>query len=133
MTTVNLIDKIPQTLKFMAVGAIAALVHFLVVILLVEFFSFSPLIANFFAFLIAFCVSFTGQRLFTFANSSKTIRQSLLPYFIISLTSFICNELLLSLAIYLLHFPYQPALILVLLIVAIGTFFSSKYWAFAKT
>jgi len=133
MTTVNLIDKLPQTLKFMTVGAIAALVHFLVVILLVEFFSLQPLVANFFAFLIAFCVSFTGQRLFTFSNSSKTIGQSLLPYFVISLTSFICNELLLSLAIYLLHLPYQPALILVLLIVAIGTFFSSKYWAFAKT
>ena len=133
MTTVNLIDKIPQTFKFMVVGALAALVHFLAVILLVEFFAFNPLIANFFAFLIAFCVSFTGQRLFTFANSNKTIRQSVLPYFVISLTGFICNALLLSLAIYLLHIPYQPALILVLLIVAIGTFFTSKYWAFAKT
>jgi putative flippase GtrA len=133
MTTVNLIDKIPQGFKFMLVGAFAALVHFLVVILLVEFFFLNPLLANFFAFLIAFCVSFTGQRLFTFANSNKTIRQSLLPYFVISLTSFVCNELLLSLAIYLLHLPYQLALILVLLVVAIGTFFSSKYWAFAKT
>jgi putative flippase GtrA len=133
MTTVNLIDKIPQGFKFMLVGAFAALVHFLVVILLVEFFFLNPLLANFFAFLIAFCVSFTGQRLFTFANSNKTIRQSLLPYFVISLTSFVCNELLLSLAIYLLHLPYQLALILVLLVVAIGTFFSSKYWAFAKS
>lgn len=133
MTTVNLIDKIPQVFKFMLVGAIAALVHFLVVILLVEFFFFNPLMANFFAFLIAFCVSFTGQRLFTFANSNKTIRQSLLPYFVISLTSFVCNELLLSMAIYLLDLPYQVALILVLLLVAIGTYFSSKYWAFAKT
>jgi len=133
MTTVNLIDKIPQAFKFMVVGAIAALVHFLVVILLVEYFSFNPLIANFFAFLIAFCVSFTGQRLFTFANSNKSIGQSLLPYFVISLTSFVCNELLLSMAIYLLDLPYQVALILVLLIVAIGTYFSSKYWAFAKT
>jgi putative flippase GtrA len=133
MTTVNLIDKIPQGFKFMLVGAFAALVHFLVVILLVEFFFLNPLFANFFAFLIAFCVSFTGQRLFTFANSNKTIRQSLLPYFVISLTSFVCNELLLSLAIYLLHLPYQLALILVLLVVAIGTFFSSKYWAFAKS
>ena len=133
MTIVSWIDKVPQSLKFVIVGGGAALVHFLVVILLVELLNLNPLIANIVAFLIAFGFSFSGQRLFTFANSKKSIKESLLPYFLISLTSFICNELLLSFAIYIMNMPYHIALFSVLIIVAIGTYFSSKRWAFAKT
>jgi len=133
MTIVSLIDKLPQSIKFVMVGGLAACVHFLVVILLVELFNINPLIANIIAFLVAFCVSFSGQRLFTFASSNKSIKESLLPYFLISLTSFICNELSLSFAIYVLNLPYQIALFSVLIIVAIGTYFSSKRWAFAKS
>jgi putative flippase GtrA len=133
MTIVSLIDKLPQSFKFVIVGGIAASVHFLVVILLVELFNLNPLVANIIAFLVAFCVSFSGQRLFTFVSSNKSIKESLLPYFLISLTSFVCNEMLLSFAIYVLNLPYQIALFSVLIIVAVGTFFSSKRWAFAKT
>jgi putative flippase GtrA len=133
MTIVSLIDKLPQSFKFVIVGGVAACVHFLAVILFVEMLNLNPLIANIIAFLIAFFVSFSGQRLFTFASSNKSIKDSLLPYFLISLTSFICNELLLSFAIYVLNLPYQIALFSVLIIVAIGTYFSSKRWAFAKS
>jgi len=133
MTIVSLIDKLPQSIKFVMVGGLAASIHFLVVILLVELFNLNPLIANIIAFLVAFCVSFSGQRLFTFARSNKSIKESLLPYFLISLTSFVCNELCLSFAIYVLNLPYQIALFSVLIIVAIGTYFSSKRWAFAKS
>ena len=133
MTIVNLIDKIPQPIRFVLVGGTAASVHFAVVLFLVELLNANPLIANILAFCIAFCVSFTGQRLFTFSNSNKTIQQSFLPYFFVSVASFICNELLLSVGIYILKIPYQIALIFVLIIVAIGTYFSSKHWAFAKT
>jgi putative flippase GtrA len=133
MTIVSLIDKLPQGFKFVMVGGTAACVHFLIVILLVEGLHFNPLNANVFAFLIAFCVSFSGQRLFTFGSSNKSIKESLLPYFLISLTSFICNELLLSFAIYILNLPYQIALFSVLIFVAVGTYFSSKRWAFAKS
>ena len=133
MTIVNLIDKIPQPIRFVLVGGTAASVHFAVVLFLVELLNANPLIANILAFCIAFCVSFTGQRLFTFSNSNKTIQQSFLPYLFVSVASFICNELLLSVGIYILKIPYQIALIFVLIIVAIGTYFRSKHWAFAKT
>jgi putative flippase GtrA len=133
MTIVSLIDKLPQSIKFVIVGGLAASIHFLVVILLVELFNLNPLIANIVAFLVAFCISFSGQRLFTFASSNKSIKESLLPYFLISLTSFVCNEICLSFAIYVLNLPYQIALFSVLIIVAIGTYFSSKRWAFAKS
>ena len=69
----------------------------------------------------------------TFSNTNKTVQQSFLPYLLVSITSFVCNEILLTMGIYILKIPYQIALMLVLIIVAIGTYFSSKYWAFAKT
>jgi putative flippase GtrA len=115
------------------VGCTAAAVHFLVVLILVELFFSHPLIANIIAFCLAFCVSFSGQRWFTFSNTNKSIKQSLLPYLLISVTSFVCNEILLSIGIYIFKIPYQIALIFVLILVAIGTYFSSKNWAFAKT
>ena len=133
MTIVSLIHKIPQPIRFVMVGGTAAAVHFSVVLILVELFFSHPLIANLIAFCIAFCVSFSGQRLFTFSNTNKSIKQSLLPYLLISVTSFICNEILLSIGIYIFKIPYQIALIIVLILVAVGTYFSSKHWTFAKT
>ncbi len=133
MTIVSLIHKIPQPIRFVMVGGTAAAVHFSVVLILVELFFSHPLIANLIAFCIAFFVSFSGQRLFTFSNTNKSIKQSLLPYLLISVTSFICNEILLSIGIYIFKIPYQIALIIVLILVAVGTYFSSKHWAFAKT
>ena len=76
MTIVSLIDKLPQSIKFVIIGGIAACVHFLVVILFVELLNLNPLIANIIAFLVAFCFSFSGQRLFTFASSNKSIKES---------------------------------------------------------
>jgi putative flippase GtrA len=132
MTIANYIRKIPQPLRFVMVGGLAASVHFMVVLILVEYFQALPLAANCVAFCIAFCVSFTGQRRFTFV-SNKSAQQSFFPYLLISITSFVCNELLLGMGIYVFKFPYQITLFCVLIIVALGTYFSSKYWAFAKT
>jgi putative flippase GtrA len=132
MIIANYIHKIPQPLRFVMVGGLAASVHFMVVLMLVEYFQTAPLAANGLAFCIAFCVSFTGQKRFTFTGSNKSAQQSFFPYLLISITSFVCNELLLGIGIYVFKFPYQITLFCVLIIVALGTYFSSKYWAFAK-
>ena len=61
-----------QALWFLIVGASAALVHFLVLISIVNFTTMSPAWANVFAFLVAFVVSFTGHFYLTF-------RQKIVP------------------------------------------------------
>jgi putative flippase GtrA len=131
MTIANLIVKLPRPFKFLIVGGIAATVHFCIVLLLVETLHLNPLLANIFAFLVAFVVSFTGQKMFTFADRQKSLKESIGPYFLISLTSFIANEFLFSVALYLFDLRYPLALFIVLIIVAVGTYFGSKYWAFA--
>jgi putative flippase GtrA len=131
MIIANLIDKFPRPFKFAIVGGVAATVHFCIVLLLVETLQLHPLLANIFAFFVAFCVSFSGQRLFTFADRQRTLKESIGPYFLISATGFIANELLFIVALYYFETPYQLALFMVLLIVAIGTYLGSKYWAFS--
>ncbi len=131
MIIANLIDRFPRPFKFAIVGGVAALVHFCMVILLVETQHLNPLLANVFAFCIAFCVSFSGQKLFTFADRQRSVKESIGPYFLISLTSFIANELLFTVALYFLKIPYPLALVMVLMVVAVGTYFGSKYWAFS--
>ena len=61
-----------QALWFLAVGASAALVHFLILISVVNFTTFSPAWANVVAFLIAFIVSFFGHFYLTFSQSNSS-------------------------------------------------------------
>ena len=70
--TSSLKSSSKQALWFLIVGASAALVHFLVLISIVNFTTMSPAWANVFAFLVAFVVSFTGHFYLTF-------RQKIVP------------------------------------------------------
>lgn len=130
MTIVRWIRSFPQIWLFALVGGMAASVHFLCVILFVEYFSKPELIANIYAFLVAFCFSFLGQRYLTFSQSNQEFLYSLGRYFLISVASFLFNEFLFYLAIYHLHISYLIAFPIIVLIVAVGTFLVSKYWAF---
>jgi putative flippase GtrA len=130
MTIVPWIRKLPQVSLFVIVGGGAAAVHFLSVIFFIEIFSVPAMLANVFAFLIAFCFSFLGQRYLTFSNSNQAFFYSLVRYFLVSTCSFIFNEGMFFIAIYYLHAPYFVALPIIVLLVAMGTFIVSKRWAF---
>jgi putative flippase GtrA len=130
MTIVSLIHKIPRVFKFAIIGGLAACVHFLTEILLVELLKLHPLSANIFAFFIAFSVSFTGQHFFTFADAKRSIEESLPRFFVIAFGGFVLNQLLFGLALYLFPIPYYVSLLIVVLAVSLGTFFFSKLWAF---
>ena len=132
MTIARWTNFIPQPLRFTFVGGCAAVIHFMTVFFLVETFSLAPLLSNVFAFLIAFSVSFSGQRFFTFAHSSVSLKSSFIKFFTIALIAFLLNEVLFFLLLSLFQMNYQLALVIVLLIVAIGTYFSSKHWASSK-
>ncbi len=118
---------------FVLVGMAAALTHYLVVLGLVAGLDWHPLRANVVAFLIAFGVSYTGHRHLTFQAQGLAHRQALPRYFAVALTSFILNQALFA---YLLsawpQWPYFVSLGVVLVMVAIVTFVSSRLWAFRQ-
>jgi putative flippase GtrA len=131
MTTANFVHKIPRVLRFLLIGGLAGTIHLISEVILVENLHLHPLVANIFAFLIAFCVSFTGQRFLTFADSTQTVQQSLPRFFLIAASAFLINQLLFALALFFFPIPYYLALFIVVLTVAAGTFVASKKWAFA--
>lgn len=130
MTIAPWVLNLPQPILFVLVGGFAASVHFLSVIILVEIWDVPKLVANFFAFLIAFCFSFLGQRHLTFSKTQQTLLASLKKYFFISFAAFGANEFLFFICLKWFDIPYLIALPMVLLVVAVGTFLLSKRWAF---
>lgn len=118
-----------QLFRFGITGTTAALVNFFSVVLIVEYAHLQPLVANIFAFLLAFNVSYFGHRFWTFGHKSHG-RESLPKFFTISITCFFLNEGLFALLLAKTQLHYTWALIITILIVAILSFVLSKLWAF---
>ncbi|MDF1797473.1 MAG: GtrA family protein [Coxiellaceae bacterium] len=119
-----------QMMRFAIVGMSSTVVHFSSVMLLVALGGMKPLIANIFAFLIAFSVSFFGHWLWTFSGTTQNFRQSLPRFFTIAVISFAVNETFYWYLLHRVHMHYSIALVIVLACVSIFTFTASKLWAF---
>ncbi|MDR3005063.1 MAG: GtrA family protein [Acidovorax sp.] len=122
--------QLPQALQFVGVGGAAAATHLAVVFLLVQGLAMAPLVANVLAFLVAFVVSYNGHAWFTFASNAPRGWAVVAKYFAVACLSFVVNELLYWVALHWLHWHYFWSLLGVLLLVAMGTFVLSKFWAF---
>jgi putative flippase GtrA len=118
---------------FVAVGCAAAAVHFGVVVLLVELLRVPPLAANVAGWLLAFVVSFLGQWQLTFASRATPWRDALPRYFLLSLAGFVANEIGYAVLLQFTRLPYQAALVLVLLAVAVMTYLLGSQWVFRRT
>ena len=121
---------LPQLIQFVLVGGAAAATHLAVVGLLVTFAGLAPLHANVLAFLIAFVVSYNGHALLTFSSVQARGWAVMAKFFAVACLSFAANELLYYIALQWLHWHYFWSLAGVLVLVAIGTFVMSKFWAF---
>ena len=128
-----------QALWFLAVGASAALVHFLILISVVNFTNISPAWANVVAFLLAFFVSFFGHFYLTFSQSStnkapQSWRHSLpilIKWFASSLLGFLANQSLFVLGLTWFGEGYYIVIwLIVTAIITVMTFALGKLWAF---
>jgi putative flippase GtrA len=119
---------------FIFVGCAAAAVHLGTVVLLVSGFGWRPLVANVIAWLVAFCVSFSGHWHLTFPHSGAPMVRAIRRFFAISFAGFVVNEAMYAV---LLHFTgarwYAVVLFFVLLSVAVITYLLSSRWAFRGT
>ena len=120
-----------QLLRFGSVGVTAMCVHMLSVLVIVPF-GIAPLIANVIGFLIAFQVSYFGHARWTFDVQDPKNIQHKLKFFGVALISFLINELAYSILLKVFEMDYRIALAIVLVSVAILTFFMSRFWAFRE-
>lgn len=120
-----------QGVRFIAVGTTAAAVHWGVVRLAVETMGLAPLQANVVGWMVAFVVSFSGHRHWTFAATSGLgTGQSLWRFGLVSFTGFVLNELSYAAVLRMGGLRYDVALGLVLVVLAVVTFVVSRWWAF---
>jgi putative flippase GtrA len=119
---------------FVFVGCMAAAVHLGTVVLLVSRFGWQPLVANVVAWLVAFCVSFSGHWHLTFPRSGAPLARAAVRFFLISLAGFLVNEAMYALLLHLTGTRwYAVVLFFVLLAVAVMTYLLSSRWAFRGT
>lgn len=135
-----------QALWFLAVGASAALTHFLVLVSIVNFTTLTPAWANVGAFLIAFIVSFFGHFYLTFKQSAHSTEHipnhndkkssnkplsALVKWFSSSLAGFIANQSLFVLGLNWFGERYYILLwLLITGVITVMTFVLGKFWAF---
>lgn len=129
---VQRLHGLPQGLQFALVGGAAAATHLLAVALWVHWAGMAPLVANGLGFLVAFVVSYNGHAWLTFSCSGARGWSVTGRYFAVASLSFAVNELLYAAALHWLGWNYLVSLLLVLLLVAVGTFVLSKTWAFKR-
>lgn len=118
-----------QLVLFSGIGVSAAAVHVLVVLTLVTYLDLEPLIANVFAFLLAFNISYLGHRYLTFAALDQQKKLSLPHFFIVASSAGLINELLYFLLLHYTSINYLLALTTVLGLAAVYSYTLSRCWA----
>jgi putative flippase GtrA len=121
-----------QPIWFIIIGTSSSCVHFCTVFISVHFFAIKPLLANIYAFCIAFLVSFFGHRRFTFCATHIRWQKTLPKYLSVAVLSFALNETFYWYLLHHLNIDYRLALAIVLGCVSILTFTLSKCWAFTQ-
>lgn len=119
-----------QLTRFGIVGLSAAIIHFSIVVLLVEYCQAQPLAANVIAFFTAFQVSYWGHRQWTFSGTTKRHTIAFPRLLLVSFLAFIANESMFYLFMKQFALSYPVALFLVLGILPLIVFTANKLWVF---
>lgn len=119
-----------RLLRFIAVGVVAAAVHFALVLALAEIWHWPPLLANPAGWALAFVVSYSGHCRLTFADSGAPLARSLRRFLVVSASGFVVNQVAYALLLTQGGMEYRVALAVVLIVVAASTFMASRCWAF---
>ncbi|WP_020394415.1 GtrA family protein [Thiolinea disciformis] len=122
--------SIKRILRFGGVGGLAAATHFFVAVLLISQAFMNPLLANVIAFLVAFIVSYAGQRYWTFAANYHNHHTTLWRYGLTAIIGFLINETILWLGLTVFPAWYPLILGLAIIVAAISTYWLSANWAF---
>lgn len=115
--------------RFGLIGILSTLVHVSTIWLIFLFTNITPIVANTFAFLTAFSISFTGNYLWTFRSPGSPLR-AIFRFFFIAINAFLVNTLVLNFLVYKGWFLPLTSAILSASLVPFITFLASRLWCF---
>jgi putative flippase GtrA len=117
---------------FLLVGALAAALHWLVAVMLVERAGVAPMLANVGGWLVALALSFVGQWRWTFGDRRAPSSRSALRFFGLSAAGLALNAATYALLLHNTPLRYDIALALVLLTVTVITYLATQRWVFRQ-
>lgn len=117
---------------FLAVGGAATLVHWGVVVVLVEGVAARPLLANVAGWLVAFCVSFHGHHKLSFRGHDAPAVAAARRFCVVSAVGFVLNQLAYAVLLTTSDLSYALLLGLVLAGVSLATYAASRWWVFSQ-
>jgi putative flippase GtrA len=118
-----------QFARFAIVGGGATLIHLGTALTLNAVLGLSPLRANFCGFLAAVAFSYWGNFVWTF-DAAGAHKAALPKFLALSVALFAINQAIVHVATELWGWPFFAALLPVVMIVPIGGFLASRFWAF---
>lgn len=122
-----------QMLKFLISGGTVALTELAFLYIFTHFFGIWYLFSLVLSFIIAFCISFTLQKFWTFGDArADVVHIQMSSYLMVSLTSLAVNAVLLYIFVQYFAMWYIFAQILIDIIIAGGTFLIYKFHIFKK-
>jgi putative flippase GtrA len=119
-----------QYVMFAGVGAIGTAAHYLVLVLLVELFAISPVVATTVAFIVGAVINYTLNYRYTF-SSDKPHLQAMAKSFSIAFVGMLFNGLIMDYGVSRLGLNYLLTQILATILIMQWNFFANKLWTFS--
>lgn len=128
------LDKLRRSVSWFAcIGALAALVHYVVAVGLESYLNLQPSWANIAGFVCAFPVSYIGHRTLSFPGLNQAHQHTLPRFLSVAVFGFLANQTLVLLSLRYTALPFWLILAIVMVMVAASTYLLSRYWAFSHT
>lgn len=118
-----------RIIRFVCIGALAALVHYMVAIVCYTVLGYGEYASNLMGFLTAFAVSYLGQSMWTFAGHTASTHRALPRYFSTASLAFLVNAGVLYVGLYV-HLIYPVALLLAIGAAAVFSYVINSLWVF---
>ena len=120
-----------QVARFFSVGVAATLLHVLLFVAAIELLAISALNASVIAFSGAFIFSYLLNHRWTFAAEGR--HHFHLPRFaLVGGSGLILNMMIVYLLVDLFEYPYGVALLVVIFVVPLLSYFMNKHWTFPR-
>ena len=128
-----LVRRYGRIVRFVIAGSTGAIVNLVALFTIVHFFGVYPVYASMLAFMCAFFVSFTLQKLWTYKNyATKQAGSQLVLYFGIQVVNLSINGTLMYLFIEYTPLHYLIAQVVTSSVIAIESFFVYKHVIFIE-
>lgn len=117
--------------RFIIVGGVATIVHFIAALTLHHAIGFSPLWSNFIAFCTAFSVTYLGNYFWAFESRANHISASL-KSLCVSITGLCVSQFIVWSLTEIVQLPFHLTLFAAIMIVPFITFSLNRYWVFKQ-